>query len=247
MAAASKDLDYLKINTIIQELRLTENGVYDDSVRRYTTDNSHNSPYLFNKENLERFLEAIELIPILFESNHVRSGCGSYGLKHYLEKFMKTNYIDNATTILAFKYLDYPVKKYSYPTPNVSVKVKKLFPDALHTGLSAYIQNLKRKQIVLDSVIPAAAPVVFVPPAHTEEEAPPVSTRSKSPGPVRFAPSAAGGGSRSHSPYPARSQSPRKPVSSIGGAHTYGPPISDSDSSSSGSDEEEDSDGSSEP
>lgn len=137
------------LERIVRDLDLTEMGlrvnrVYSTKTNKYESDTmeTYDVRSLGNQREL---LEAMEFIPMFFSKDFSRRGMSSYEVKHFLEGFSGYNYISNASTILAFKYLGYPMTKYDDNNErNMNVRAKRRYE---HVGfdLQAFIKDLRIK------------------------------------------------------------------------------------------------------
>lgn len=139
------EIDYAKIQTIIDEYQLTTEGT-----RKTYSCNSRgriHEDYTIDdiKKQEKLFIEVLEMIPIFYRKSY-RKGKSSYSLKHQIENYMKQWYVSNTMAIIAFAYLDYPVKFCRGVTPNVNILVTfEINIPALET----YIRKLKSDNIII--------------------------------------------------------------------------------------------------
>ncbi len=149
------NLDYDRIQSLIDSLNLVQNGVHCRALERLSCFENANAKYVLTKEKEEVFHELLELIPVFYEKKYtsVRTGCNSYVTKHDLEKYLKGSYVDNATTILAFAYLGFEISQYRDASPNVSIKAKLKYKSIRNDiGLQTYIRKLKNLQLPVSTV-----------------------------------------------------------------------------------------------
>jgi len=136
-----------KLEALVKELDLTGNGlrqkrIYNIGTHKWEPDTKP-AYDVNNIQNQREITECLELIPLLFSKDFARRGCSSYKIKHYLEDFSGYNYISNASTILAFRYLNYAMTKYDDDDLNMNIRATRKYK-LLDTEIRQYIQSLNK-------------------------------------------------------------------------------------------------------
>lgn len=134
-----KIIDRRRLEEIIRENKITEEGVI------------RGEKYDLNRHfDEEEFKELLEIIPLLYDTGSI--GRGSYGLKHELEDFLTHNYVSNATTILAFKYLNFRSSRPNEAqAPNLTIYLKPNIKNGKVQPLARYIRALKTQLVASNS------------------------------------------------------------------------------------------------
>lgn len=97
-------IDIAKVEQLVKEYRLTREGFIMSGIIYI--------PYILGQtEPISTFLELVNMIMSTYKRKDRGKGIDSYVLKHTLEKGLRFNYVSNATCILAFLYLGFPVKR----------------------------------------------------------------------------------------------------------------------------------------
>lgn len=108
-------LDDSKVQSLIDKYKITFSGTEYKS-KLFNSD----TRYTLNTYDKKRFIELLDIIPIFYKKSS-RKGKSSYNIKHVLEPLVEYGYINNGLAILAFGYLDYELKFFREPSPNINI------------------------------------------------------------------------------------------------------------------------------
>jgi hypothetical protein len=91
---------------------LNRSGIFDTKIPIRFRDNTERVPFtkIEIENNSDYLQQVIKLAPFFVKTTTRKYLVGSYGLKHAIEKHVKSGYISNGEMILAMLYLKYDMK-----------------------------------------------------------------------------------------------------------------------------------------
>lgn len=137
----------VKFEAIVKCLDITTlgrriNRVYNTEKNNYEIDTTP-AYDVRNSDNQRELLECLEFIPLFFSKEFARRGTPSSIVKQFLEKMSAYRYISNASVILAFNYLDYPITKYDDDNDrDMNIRGKKRY-EIFGDDLQEFIRSLR--------------------------------------------------------------------------------------------------------